>query len=470
MRRTGKILFFFLTLTVSVYCQKSVVGEWDGKIKMLTMNLNIHLSVKNINKNLEGYLSIPSQDLQDYHLPSFSVVKNKVHFELPSPSGIAKFDGTLKADSVKGTVVQAGINGVFLLGKSKEQNISKSVTSANDPLPYNEEEVAFKSVWILLAGTLTTPKEDKKFPAVILLTGNGPQNRDEDVSGFKVFQKLADYLTRHGIAVLRYDDRGIGGSTGNTMRSTTEDFAGDAVAAIEFLKKQKNIDPTKIGFIGHSEGAVIAAIASTISKDVAFIVTMSGPGVPGTEVLLEQQKLILQSGNVPNNLIQQNLDLQKKINEALINDKDLSSVRKDIQAFAEKDYAALNPNVKKAIKDKKAYINSTVDSQLMIFDNPWFRFYAKYDPAEAWKKVKVPLLLLYGDLDLQVPVNQNKPKVEAALNTGGFKNFKTVVFPKANHLYQNAKTGSPGEYSELKKEFVSGFLDTISNWIINTIK
>jgi len=447
------------------------LGNWDGKIKMLTMDLNIHLNIINNDKNLEGHLSIPSQELKDYNLPSFSVTKNKIHFELPSQSGIAKFDGNLKSDSIKGTVVQAGIKGIFFLGRSKEhKNIQSTSPLPNEPLPYNEDEIAFKSGSILLSGTLTIPKEENKYPAVILLTGNGPQSRDEDVSGFKIFQKIADYLTRHGIAVLRYDDRGVGGSTGNTMRSTTEDFANDALAAIEFLKKQKNIDRTKIGLLGHSEGAMIASIAASNSREVAFIVSMSGPGVPGADVLIEQQKLILKTGNVPNNLIEQNLDLQRKINNALVTDKDLNNIRGDIEAFAEKDYASLSANVRKSIKDKKAYINSTVQSQIMIFNNPWFHFYAKYDPAEGWKKVNVPVLLLYGELDLQVPTNQNKPKVEEALAVSGNKNFKTVVFPKANHLYQLATAGSPGEYSELKKEFVPGFLDTISTWILNLIK
>jgi len=451
--------------------QNDIAGYWSGKIKMLTMNLDFQIKVEKTKKTLNAFMSIPSQKLENYQLAVFTFKKNKLHFELPSQAGTAKFDGELIADSIKGKILQAGIQGTFYLARSEEQKtIPQSESKINELLPYLEDEVAFKSGRILLAGTLTIPKEEKKYPAVILLTGSGPQNRDEEIYGFKIFQKIADYLTRRGIAVLRYDDRGVGGSTGNTMQSTTEDLAGDAQAAIDFLKKQKNIDPKKIGFLGHSEGAIIAPMVAANSNDVAFMVLMSGTGVNGGEVLLEQQKLILKASGVADSLINQNLELQREINKALNNNKDLNDIRNDIQTFAEKDYETLSPDIKASIKDKKAYINSTVQSQIMVFNNPWFKYFINYDPAPALRKVKVPVLMTFGELDLQVPVNQNKPKMEEALRLGGNKNFKSIIFPKANHLYQEAKTGSPGEYNELEKEFVPGFLEKIGDWIAQIVK
>ena len=467
------VKLFFLTIIIctQILAQKSIYGDWDGNIKMLSMNLNVHLNIRNSNNTLTAFLSIPSQELKDYQLPVFKLNKNKVHFELPSPSGTAKFDGTFKSDSIKGTLLQAGIKGTFFFKRGiKQDTVTQTEIITDKPLPYLEEEVAFKSGRILLAGTLTVPKDDNKYPAIILLTGSGPQNRDEDIFGFKIFQKIADYLTRKGIAVLRYDDRGVGGSTGNTMQSTTEDFADDALAAVEFLKKQKNIDQKKIGFLGHSEGGIIAPLASSNSNDISFMVLVSGFGVNGGELLLEQQKQILKASDVKDTLIQQNLELQKKINEVLMNNKDLNDIKKDIKDFAEKDFANLSPDIKASIQDKVAYINSTVQSQISVFNNPWFKFFVKYDPIPALEKVKIPVLMTFGEVDLQVPVAQNKPKMEEALQRGGNKNFKTIVFPKANHLYQEAKTGSPSEYSELKKEFVPGFLESISNWILEVIK
>ena len=469
--RFAKMFIALVFIFSQTNAQNDIAGYWSGKIKMLTMNLDFQIKVEKTKKTLNAFMSIPSQKLENYQLAVFTFKKNKLHFELPSQAGTAKFDGELIVDSIKGKILQAGIQGTFYLARSEEQKtIPKSESKINEPLPYLEDEVAFKSGRILLAGTLTIPKEEKKYPAVILLTGSGPQNRDEEIYGFKIFQKIADYLTRRGIAVLRYDDRGVGGSTGNTMQSTTEDFAGDAQAAIDFLKKQKNIDPKKIGFLGHSEGAIIAPMVAANSNDVAFMVLMSGTGVNGGEVLLEQQKLILKASGVADSLINQNLELQKEINKALNNNKDLNDIRNDIQTFAEKDYETLSPDIKASIKDKKAYINSTVQSQIMVFNNPWFKYFINYDPAPALQKVKVPVLITFGELDLQVPVNQNKPKMEEALRLGGNNNFKSIIFPKANHLYQEAKTGSPGEYNELKKEFVPGFLETIADWITQIVK
>jgi hypothetical protein len=443
----------FTLIFSQINAQNDIAGYWSGKIKMLTMNLDFQIKVEKAKKTFNAFMNIPSQKVNNYQLQVFTFKKNNLHFELPSQAGTAKFDGELNGDSIKGKINQAGIQGSFYLKRSEEQKVVKEIEpKIEEPLHYLEDEVAFKSGRILLAGTLTIPKEDKNYPAVILLTGSGPQNRDEE------------------IAVLRYDDRGVGGSTGNTMQSTTEDFAGDAQAAIDFLKKQKKIDKNKIGFLGHSEGGIIAPMVAENSNDAAFVVLMSGTGVKGGEVLLEQQRLILKASGVADSLIEQNIELQKKINSVLMTERDLNDIKNEIQKFAEKDFASLSTEIKESIKDKKAYINSNVQSQIIMFNNPWFRFFIRYDPAPALQKVKVPVLMTFGELDLQIPVNQNRPKMEEALRLGGNKNFKSITFPKANHLYQEAKTGSPGEYNELKKEFVPGFLQTISDWILEVTK
>ena len=460
-------IFFFLILSLSqIDAQKEILGYWSGKLKMLSIELDFQIKVSKSDKSLDGFITIPSQKVSEYKLPVFTYKKNKVHFELPGSAGTAKFDGTLKADSIKGTLLQAGIKGIFNLAKTDQPVKEDPVEiQKEEPLSYSEEDVAFKNGRILLAGTLTTPKAEGKFPAVILLTGNGPQDRDEDIFGFKVFQKIADHLTKNGFAVLRYDDRGVGGSTGNSLQSTTEDFSNDALAAIEFLKKQNSIDQTKIGLLGHSEGAQIAELAAVNSKDVSFIVLLAGNGVDGGTALIEQQKLILKASGFTDSLITENIELQDKINNALRNDVDLNDIRKDIRAFAEKDYAGLNNDVKNSIQDKETYLNSNVQSQIIFYNNPWFRFYVKYDPYPTLEKIKIPVLMIFSELDLQFPPSLNKQKMEEALNKAGNKNFKSVLFPKANHLYQEAKIGSPAEYSELKKEFVPGFLETISSWI-----
>ncbi len=466
-----KAITVLLLLAFPIYAQSDIAGTWGGEIKMLTMQLEFQLKIVKSKNSFAGFMSIPSQKLNEYQLQVFTFKKNKIHFELPSQAGTAKFDGDLKADSIKGKILQAGIEGSFYLTKNKKTGATvQTEIKKSELLSYSEEEVAFKSGRILLAGTLTYPKSGNKFPTVILLTGNGPQNRDEDILGFKIFERIADYLSSHGFAVLRYDDRGVGGSTGNTMRSTTADFADDAKAAIDFLKKQSNIDSKKISLLGHSEGASIAALAADNNKDVACLIFMSAPGLPGGEILLEQQRLILKAGKVSDEIIGQNLELQKKINDVLLKNKDFETLRKDIETFAQKDFETLSPEIKNSIKDKNAYINSTVQSQIAMFDNPWFHYYIQYDPSLILSKINQPVLLTFGGLDLQVPVNQNKPVIEEALKRGGNNKIKSVVFPKANHLYQEAVTGSPAEYQSIKKEFVDGFLKDISDWLEQNLK
>lgn len=473
MKCALKSFLVVLILSPLIHAQSDIVGFWDGKLKMLSTDLQFQLKIENPGKLLTAYMNIPTQGLKAYRLQIFTYKKSKVHFELPGQAGIAKFDGALKGDSIKGTLLQAGIKGTFILKRSIEQ--TATVQPEDKPtisLPYSEDEVVFKSGRILFSGTLTTPKgeADAKYPALILLTGNGPLDRNENIYGFKIFEKIADYLTRKGIAVLRYDDRGVGGSTGNKMLSTTEDFTGDALSAVEFMKKQKNIDVNKIGLLGHSEGGIVASMAAARSTDIAFIVLMSGSGVNGGDLILEQQKLLLKSANVPDSTIAHNLELQTKINDALKSDKDLNELKDDLRKFAEEDYNNLSDEVKASIQDKDAYLNSNVQSQIAVFSNPWFRFFVKNNPYDSLIEVRIPLLMTFGELDLQVPTEQNKPKIEEALTKAGNKNFKSIIFPKANHLYQQAKTGNPGEYAELQKEFVPDFLKTISDWILQVTK
>lgn len=473
MKSLWKYLFVLLILSSQVHAQSDVIGFWNGNLKMLTIDLQFQLKIENPGKSLNAYMNIPAQGVKAYQLPVFTYKKSKVHFELPGQAGMAKFDGVLKGDSIKGTVLQAGIKGDFILKRSVEQTAAvQQENKSSEPLPYSEDEVVFKSGTILFSGTLTRPKGDAnaKYPAVILLTGSGPHNRDENIYGFRIFEKIADYLTRKGIAVLRYDDRGVGGSTGNKMLSTTEDFVGDALSAVEFMKKQNNIDVNKIGLLGHSEGGIIASMAAARSNIITFIVLMSSSGVDGGDLILEQQKLLLKSVNASDSIITQNLELQKKINDALRNDKDINDLKGDIRKFAEEDYNNLSANIKASIQDKEAYLNSNVQSQIAVFNNPWFRFFVKNNPYDALLKVTIPVFMTFGELDLQVPVEQNKPKMEEALTKAGNKHFKSVIFPKANHLYQEAKTGNPSEYSELPKEFIPGFLETISDWILQTTK
>ena len=339
-----------------------------------------------------------------------------------------------------------------------------------EPLPYNSEEVTFSNGDIKLAGTLTIPKTEGKHPAVVMITGSGPQNRDEELFGFKPFKVIADYLTRNGIAVLRYDDRGVGGSTGESVSHyTSEDFADDVLEAVKFLKPRNDINPEQIGLMGHSEGGIIAPLAAAKSNDIAFIVLMAGTGVKGIDIIKEQSALIMRAEDTPEEIIKANNELMDKAYKILESNGNLEDIRGDLEKLVLINYDEMTEEEKDAIKDKDEYIKTRVDAHIKQLDLPWMKYFLSYDPAPTLEKVKCPVLMLFGELDLQVPPSQNEAPMEKALREGGNKDYTTVVFPKANHLFITAKTGSPTEYSKLPKEFVPDFLDTIKDWIIKRV-
>ncbi len=332
-------------------------------------------------------------------------------------------------------------------------------------LPYSQEDVQVTSGAIRLAGTLTLPPGQGPHPAVVLITGSGPQNRDENVFGMPVFRLLADHLTRSGIAVLRCDDRGVGGSTGNIGQSTSSDFAGDALAQVELLKARKDIDPKRIGLLGHSEGGIVAPMAANRSPDVAFVVLLSGPGLTGEQIMLAQNELVGRASGVPDDQIRKNGALQRKMFAAIRSGEGLDEVTAEIRALAKEALERLPEAQRKALGDLDALAARTADQQVAGLKTPWFRYFLTYDPAPALAKLTCPVLAVFGERDTQVPAAPNREAMEAAFKRGGHRDHAIVVVPRANHLYQDSVTGGPAEYGTLKKEFIPGFADTITSWI-----
>ena len=462
------ILFLFLINPVN--SQPKLDGSWSGNILIMGTELGIDIKFKTDTDSIRGTIDIPQQNAKDLKLTHISFDQPKVYFEL-SAATVAVFDGELQADSITGKFLQAGMEGRFSLKKtSDETNIIETPPEQTEVLPYNSEEVTFINGDITFAGTLTIPKTEGKHPSVVMITGSGPQNRDEELFDFKPFKIIADYLTRNGIAVLRYDDRGVGGSTGESVSHyTTEEFAADVLEAVKFLKKRSDINAEQIGLIGHSEGGIVAPIAAVESKDVAFIVLIAGTGVKGIDIIKEQSALIMKAENTPEDEIKENIELQDKLYKVLESNGDMEVLRKELEKAVLKSYDDLPEEQKKTITDKDEYVKSMVDLQIKQFESPWMKYFLLYNPALTLEKVTCPVLMLFGELDLQVPPSQNNEPMEKALEKGGNKDFKTVVLPKANHLFQSAITGSPSEYANLPKEFLPGFLDTIKDWITERV-
>jgi hypothetical protein len=331
-----------------------------------------------------------------------------------------------------------------------------------EPFPYRQQEVTFTNDRdaVTLAGTLTYPSAAGRFPAVVLVTGSGPQDRDESVFGHKPFLVIADLLTRQGIAVLRFDDRGIGRSTGDFSAATTADFARDARAAVAFLQAHPRVESRRTGIVGHSEGALIATMLASQMDQLAHVILLAGPGLPGDEILRSQTRAIAEAEGAD----QAELDAELKLMDTLV------QAVKD-GASSEQLDALLGQRVdkKKTTADREgAEAESTVAAlraQLPRLSSPWFRYFLTYDPRPDLRRAKCPTLALNGEKDLQVLARLNIPKIEAALRDSECGNFRCLVLKDLNHLFQKASTGSPTEYVEIEETFSPAAVQIIADWI-----
>jgi pimeloyl-ACP methyl ester carboxylesterase len=351
----------------------------------------------------------------------------------------------------------------FPLDFSREKVEKKVIVRPQEPkkpYPYYSEEVAFenKTDKNVLAGSLTLPKKVGHFPVVILITGSGPENRDEELFGHKPFLILADYLTKKGIAVLRFDDRGVGKSTGDFKTATTVDFARDVQAGVDYLKTRKEIDKSKIGLIGHSEGGVIAPIVAGNSKDIDFIVLLAGTGIRGDKlILLQKEKLERQMG-VPENEIQKGQEIYKGAYEIILkSDATNDNLKTQIKSYFKSQFG-----------DKKS--EQEINAATAEITNLWFVFFLKLDPASALEKVKCPVLAINGDKDVHVPADVNLDAIKKALTKGGNSKVTAKVLPNLNHMFQECKTGLPNEYETIEQTFSPIALEEVSKWILVQVK
>lgn len=334
------------------------------------------------------------------------------------------------------------------------------------PFPYAVRDVTYpnEAAGITLAGTLTVPEGDGPHPAVVLISGSGQQDRNEAIFGHEPFRVLADHLSRRGIAVLRFDDRGVGGSGGNPATATSVDFAGDVVAGIAFLKQQPGIDPGRIGLIGHSEGGIIAPmVAVEHPDDVAFIVLLAGTGLPGREILILQSELMGRATGMNKEQIAQTGRLLPALLDLIVADAPDEAIAASIRAMAEEQARAadLDP----ASPEGVAAIDGVVQQQTLQLASPWMRWFIKHDPRPVLKRVRQPVLALNGGLDMQVAAAANLSAIAGALKEGGNTDITVTEIVGLNHLFQTARTGGVAEYAEIEETMSPLALDTIAEWV-----
>ncbi|MFZ0961275.1 MAG: alpha/beta fold hydrolase [Terriglobia bacterium] len=428
-------------------------GAWMGTLDAGVMKLRIVFHVTNTEDGLTATMDSPDQNAKG--LPVTSVTRNGASLKLELKQMAGEFDGEIAKDltTIDGTWTQRGSSLPLVLKRVKDAAELERRRPQNPvkPYPYRDEEVSYPNpvAGITLAATLTIPPGKGPFPAVLLIAGSGPHDRDEALMGHRPFLVLSDYLTRQGIAVLRADDRGVGKSGGTFASATTADLATDAEAGVEYLKQRPEVNPRKIGLIGHSEGGIIAPMVAARDPDVAFIVMMAGSGVPGDQILVAQSRLIAEAAG------QSPAEAEKSANE-----------EREVLALVKngKDKTALESDLRKRLAGKGT--DAQVDAQIHAITSPWFRYFLAYDPAGALRKVQCPVLALNGEKDLQVPPSLNLPAIRQALTEGGNKHFEADELPGLNHLFQTARTGAPSEYAEIEETMSPLALEKIGGWIL----
>ncbi len=272
---------------------------------------------------------------------------------------------------------------------------------------------------------------------------------------------ISDYLTRNGIGVLRYDDRGVGESKGDRTNATSKDYADDVAAAVEYLKTRKDINAKKIGLIGHSEGGIIAPMVAANSKDISYIVLLAGTGIPGDELLLQQSYLISKAAGMPEDVLQKQRATNMEIYKILKNEKDPNTVKSQLSVILEKEISAL-PEAQRPPSDQ---IKLIIDEQINSIVSPWMLNFISYDPSIILKDVKCPVLVLNGEKDLQVPAKINTDAIKNALEKNGNKKVTVSILPNLNHLFQESETGAFEEYEKIEQTFSPVALKAISDWI-----
>ncbi|MFB6230228.1 MAG: alpha/beta hydrolase family protein [Salinibacter sp.] len=434
--------------------QNVPLGSWSGTLKAGGTELRLVFHIKRGDDGgLTATMDSPDQGATGIPVSDVTATADRVVLTVAQIGGT--YEGTLTSDGskIEGTWTQNGRSFPLTLTPADETS-AKSPSRPQHPeppYPYIQDTVAFQneSAGITLAGTLTRPQGEGPHPAVVLISGSGPQNRNSRVFNHKLFLVLADHLTRQGIAVLRYDERGVGDSEGTYEGATSEDLARDVAAAARFLEARPMIDSSEVGLLGMSEGGLLAPMVHTRLEAVDFLVLMAGPSVPGSKILVEQRAKIAAAKGAPSATVDSLRRVQRRVMKII-------RTAPDSAAVAEK----LRP-----ILRKQGATAKQIQSQIEEVTSPWLRYFVQHDPAPALRQVNVPVLALYGSKDLQVPPGQNAGPMREALRQSPSDDATVRVLEGLNHLFQPAETGLPSQYAQIDTTMAPRALNTVSEWI-----
>jgi pimeloyl-ACP methyl ester carboxylesterase len=464
-------VLFFLAAASSAKAQNSFVGIWEGKMNVgVELRMIFHFS-QDAAKNFIATMDCPGQGIKDVKASTLQLTGDSVYLEISQFQ--VKYWGKLTSDSL--------ISGTFQQGMSLPLNFKKikivtEITRPQTPVapfPYAAEELVYYDAdkSITYGATITIPTGKGPFPAVLLLTGSGQQNRDEEILGHKPFAVIADHLTRNGFIVLRVDDRGMGKTTGDVLSATTRDFANDAIVGINYLKGRKEVNKSKIGLIGHSEGAMIAQIIAAERADIDFVVMLAGPGEQTLKVMNDQNEAVLTKMGLPKDHIASYLDLYNQILTTILSSDGRTAVN-NVKAVVDKWIGNTPVNIVLAttgIRDESTR-NNFVNQFVGQLSSPWIKYFLSYDPAEKIKNIAASVLAVNGSQDIQVVPGANLKAIEAALNGGKSKFFEVKELKGLNHLFQECHTCTTNEYDQLDQTISPVLLETITTWMKKAIR
>ncbi len=454
-------LTFCFVLLISAAFAQGIVGDWSGVLAVNGAKLRIIFHITKTDDGYKSTMDSPDQGAKGLPVGATTFADSKITINA-SQYGI-NYTGTYLPDSNK-------INGSFPQGgKIVPLNFtwSKSTIAIRpqDPkdFPYKQEEVAFDNPKgnDRLAGTLTIPADGKATKIVILITGSGPENRDEEVFNHRPFLVISDWLTRHGIAVLRYDDRGVAKSTGNYNTATTADFADDAEAAVNYIQSRPDLKNLSIGLMGHSEGGTIAPMVASRNKAVKFLVLLAGPGVPNEQLMIKQAADIARLQGASDEAIKLSSASNKKVYDLLIQNTSMpaAQLKPLLDTMMYRDFRSYpggafpESRIAEIVKGNAALLA------------PWYRYFIAMNPADYLTKVQCPVLALDGTLDMQVNAEANLAGIKMNLEKAGNKNFEIITLPGLNHLFQKATTGAVAEYEQIDETIDPIVLDKVTAWI-----
>ncbi|WP_226063255.1 alpha/beta hydrolase family protein [Kaistella polysaccharea] len=446
--KTKFIILILLIFFQNIFSQ-NITGSWYGNLDVQGQKLPLIFHIDKDGNGFKSTFDSPTQGAKEIPIQNTLFENNELTFNA-SNLGIT-FKGKLNAQKIEGIFSQSGMNFPLILTRNEETTIVNRPQTPKPPFNYSSDDVTFKNdtEGNLLAGTLATPKNFKKNqPILVMITGSGAQDRNEEMFEHQPFLVIADDLAKKGIATLRLDDRGIGGSEKGKDGATSADFATDINSAVDYLVKKgyKNI-----GLIGHSEGGMIAPMVAEMNKSVKFLVLLAAPGIPILDLVLDQNKKLAESANLPQTAVDEVLSIKAKTftYAQLYTGKDFKG---DLRRYLDENY----PNMPK--EEKSAYLDQ--------MSSAWFRYFIKFNPDDYLSKVKIPVLAVDGSLDMQVSAKENLAGIRKSLTKAGNKHFEIVEFEGLNHLFQTATTGNPSEYGQIEETFSPKVLDKISSWIL----